>query len=142
MRVLFGMSLLALAAWGMLRAFPADGDDGGLAKLAAEFRAYREEMKQPPDMQRPELRKWAGPMHELMADLGERIGRGHYLQEQVVELLGPPNGVFGPGKRHHRADLEANETHLVYWWRGGHDYLYFVVKDGKVVEAKWWHAGE
>lgn len=119
------------------------GGDPDLAELASRFREYRVELRREESREeRPELRAWDGPVHALMSDLGERIEKEHLDSERLVKLLGVPDEAFGAGARHDGARIPPGESHLVYWWRGGHDYLYFVVRDERVVEARWWYAGE
>ena len=83
-----------------------------------------------------------GPAHRVFAEVGSRLGDGTYTEHRVVELLGAPDEIFYGEDSHATVHVPKGETHLVYWWRGGHDYLYFVVRDGRVVEDKWWFAGE
>ena len=117
-------------------------DPATLEELAARFRAYRVELRREPSETSPELRRWGGPVHDLWAEMGDRLGDGTYAERRVVELLGAPDEIFYGESRHATVDVPKGETHLVYWWRGGHDYLYFVVRDGRAVEGRWWLAGE
>ncbi|CAK0745955.1 hypothetical protein CCP4SC76_1660005 [Gammaproteobacteria bacterium] len=60
----------------------------------------------------------------------------------VNKLLGKPDEVFVGGSHHNSKVVPRGEKYLVYWWRGGHDYLYLVVRHGRVVRSAWWFAGE
>lgn len=113
-----------------------------LEHLAAQFRIYRQELRQDTDRQRLDLRRWDGPVHKLMSELGDRLELEHPSEKQVIKLLGKPDDVISGGKRHTGMLVPKNEKHLVYWWRGGHDYLFLVVRQGKIAEARWWYAGE
>ncbi len=94
------------------------------------------------DRAKPELRNWKGPLHVLMSDVGDAIAARRCRGSKVRDLLGPPDEVVDGGGRHATVDVPRGETHWIYWWRGGHDYLYFVIRGGRVAEARWWFAGE
>ncbi|MFO1371861.1 MAG: hypothetical protein U1F42_05520 [Candidatus Competibacteraceae bacterium] len=81
-------------------------------------------------------------MHRLMVDLGQRIERERYSVRKVVRLLGKPDEIVAGGDRHGTIVVMQNERHLIYHWRGGHDYLYLTVRRGRVVRSRWWFAGE
>jgi len=81
-------------------------------------------------------------MHEVMAELGERLGSSQHTSKEVIALLGPPDETLSSGSDHSGKPVPKGETHLIYWWRGGHDYQYFVVKNGIVVSANWYRALE
>ncbi|MBI4748386.1 MAG: hypothetical protein HY774_07835 [Acidobacteria bacterium] len=117
-------------------------EQNDLATLAARFRAYREALRKDTDRQQTELRHWNGPVHKLMSELGDRLELEHLPEKQVINLLGKPDEIIKGGKYHNGMLVPKPEKHLVYWWRGGHDYLYLVVRQGKIAEARWWYAGE
>lgn len=84
--------------------------------------------------------RWGGRKHELMQLLGRHLGDGTHPQAEVEDLLGAPDRVVGPGEPYwqpHQADRL-----LIYTWRGYHDYMYFIVQDGKVLGVDWWMAYE
>lgn len=89
-----------------------------------------------------DLWNWGEAMHSLMTRLGERLGNGRYTERQVIALLGKPDQTLEAGRRSAIGKIPAGESRLVYWWRGGHDYLFFVVREGRVVKSDWWYAGE
>lgn len=113
-----------------------------LEELTSRFRAYRVELGREAAGAPPELRRWDGPVHRVWTEVGARLGDGTYTERRVVELLGAPEEIYYGEGRHATVHVPAGETHLVYWWRGGHDYLYFVVREGRVVDDRWWFAGE
>lgn len=117
-------------------------DEESLDALAARCKALRAEALADVDREKPDLRRWDGELHRLMTDVGDRIGKQHCTTEKLTELLGPPNKIVKAGEFYVATRVPPDESHWVYWWRGGHDYLYFVVQKGRVSEAKWWFAGE
>jgi hypothetical protein len=121
---------------------PPPSSDISTAELAKRYQQYRKEMREGTDEVRAKLRDWRGPMHEVMAQLGERLGSGHHTSKEVIALLGPPDEVISASSRRSGQLFAEGETRLVYWWRGGHDYLYFIVIKDIVVSAKWYRALE
>jgi len=111
-------------------------------QLAVRFREYRHQLREDTDRQRPELRDWNGPVHEVMSEVGKRVETKHLSPEVVKGLLGKPDEVFVGGSHHNGKTVPHGERHLVYWWRGGHDYLYLIARHGQVVRSAWWFAGE
>lgn len=98
-----------------------------------------------------EVDKWMGRKHQLMIELGARLGTGEYSRAQLIAWLGPPDATIHQGD-----DLFAQVTGLtnfeqpapgpyellLYHWRGTHDFLYFIAQQETVVNAGWWYAGE
>jgi len=35
-----------------------------------------------------------------------------------------------------------NHEYLIYSWRGGHDFLFFISEDGRIADHGWWFAYE
>ena len=110
--------------------------------LAASYRRYRAQKTANPDLRTPELSNWDGDMHRVMADLGVELAKSDATAECVERLLGPPDAVYTHGDRAYTGPVPTGECHLVYWWRGGHDVLYFVVRKNRVAAARWWFAYE
>ena len=146
-RTLAWMVLICASLTGWI-ALPtaATAEDAGecerLEALAAEYREYREQYRRDTDRLLGELRRWDGPMHRVMGELGLLVAACGLTSREVRKLLGQPDRTVRSGKRYVMVEAGPGETHLVYWWRGGHDYLYFVVREGRVVDARWWYAGE
>ena len=111
------------------------------SELASRFRAYRVALRDMSGTPDPQLRSWAGPVHAVMSELGERLGSGHTVGE-IVSLLGEPDAVLLAAAHHSGIVVPLGCEHLLYRWRGGHDYLYFHACQGHIKEARWWHAGE
>lgn len=144
MHLVPGFTFPALTALGMYFCVLAQTQAGSttLEHQAAQFRAYREALRKDTNRQQTELRHWNGPVHKLMSELGDRLELEHLPEKQVIKLLGKPDEVVSSGRQHNGIRVPKNEKHFIYWWRGGHDYLYLVVRQGKIAEARWWYAGE
>lgn len=128
--------------------------DDALKELAAEFISLRPAVGQfNGGSWNPEVDRWQGPKHEVMIELGDRLGSGLYTCSQLTDLLQPPDHTVQGGDPLHEliqtlpayeTETAPNETtqFLVYEWRGTHDFLFFVCEDGRITAADWWYAGE
>lgn len=93
---------------------------------------------------------FGGRKHQVMADLLEEINKQGFDKLQVLHYLGNPNEILEKNnilfktlinlKNINTSDSEYEI--LVYYWRGGHDFIYFVTKGNEVVKSGWWYAGE
>ena len=134
---------LLLVLWGSaglttFAQYPCDDLD----QRAAQFRNDRVDVRHAGGERQGELRAWGGRMHRVMCDLERCIVNRHLAASEVARLLGAPDRVVQGGRRHATVRVAADEQHWLYWWRGGHDYLYFVIRDGRVASGHWWMAGE
>jgi len=92
-----------------------------------------------------------GRKHQVMIELGARLGEGDCARTQVIDLLGPPDLTAGPGDATfdlvgRQPDFKMPSTAayelLIYYWRGAHDYLYFTAEGQTIFSSGWWHAYE
>jgi len=98
----------------------ADGTMGGLAlkELATEYQRLRSiDCRE---------RRWQSDYHRVLEHLATKLeGRS---RRKVIRLMGPP-------------DI-TEKARLIYFWRGYHDYVYFIIARGVVVKSGWYHAYE
>lgn len=95
--------------------------------------------------------KWMGRKHQLMIELGDRLGGGAYSRTRVVDLLGAPDATAHEGDELYdliqdRAESEGPAggayEFLIYHWRGAHDFLHFTSRGETILNSGWWYAGE
>jgi hypothetical protein len=95
--------------------------------------------------------KWMGRKHQLMLQLGERLGAGEYSRAEIVQWLALPDQIAREGDEFFNLVSNLSEFKrpaagsyelLIYYWRGTHDFLYFTVQGETVANAGWWYAGE
>ena len=134
------MMLPVLMAFVLVAAGPPRAGD--LDAQAARFREYRRELRESTWDTRPDLRRSDSPVPALMTELGHALEQQRMPVAKAKCLLGDPDETIRGGGRHNGELVPKRETHLIYWWRGGHDYLYLVVKDGRVIASRWWAAFE
>ena len=116
--------------------------DTDIAPIAQQFRADRIEALDRNSPRYEDLHRWNGPLQNLMASLEGCIVDRHLTRTEVLRLMDAPNEIIESGGRHQAAVVAWGDRHFIYWWRGGHDYLYFVLRDDRVVGSRWWYAGE
>ena len=85
--------------------------------------------------------KWNSDLHMIMLHLGEFFGKKGTPVKDIIKLVGVPNATekeleYSPVK------LGDNEKLLVYFWRGYHDFLYFVYENDKVKYSDWFMWGD
>jgi hypothetical protein len=92
-----------------------------------------------------------GRKHQLMIQLGSRLGAGEYSKAQVVRWLDPPDLTTREGDNtfdlvNSLPEFEKPATgpygFLIYYWRGTHDFLYFASQGETILNSGWWYAGE
>jgi hypothetical protein len=95
--------------------------------------------------------KWMGRKHQLMIELGDRLGEGAYGRARVVDLLGTPDATARQGDALYELIDSQPEFErpaggayefLIYHWRGEHDFLYFTSRGEAILNSGWWYAGE
>jgi hypothetical protein len=141
--------------WESLPLGPVEAGETLEAKLALfrDLRARRESLGQQAWAD-PDLSAWGGRLHRLMGEVGELFARPPYTKALLAEWLGPPDRVETfPQMRSHLGGrqllveeaanrLRPGREYLVYFWRGGHDFLFFVNEEGRIVSHGWYFAGE
>ena len=120
--------------------------------IAAEFRSLRTLKGHfEGGIWNDDLDKWMGRKHQLMIQLGSRLGAGEYSKAQVIQLLAPPDLTASEGDDlfdlvSSLPEFEKPATgpyeFLIYYWRGMHDFLYFTSQGETIIVSGWWYAGD
>lgn len=110
---------------------PKQNDE--IMKLTNQYKQLRDKRKSLPDGKWDnELDNFGCLLQTTLERLGKLLGNSAYTKTDIINIMGKPDEV-----------LFKNKTErLVYFWRGWHDYLYFVCKDGVVQEHRWYFAYE
>jgi hypothetical protein len=124
----------------------------GIADVAAEFKALRAVKGHfEGGAWNAAVDRWMGRKHRVMIQLQSRLPAGRYDTAQVVEWLGPPDRTdpadyagYDFIMRYPELGPPADGSYglLIYFWRGSHDFLYFVSYKNIIVDSGWWYAGE
>lgn len=95
--------------------------------------------------------KWMGRKHQLMIELGDKLGSGAFTQSQIIDFLGNPDAIAQQGDELYalirsRSGSERSDSSslqfLIYHWRGEHDFLYFASQNEAILNSGWWYTGE
>lgn len=127
------------------------------ATLITQYRELRERQQRLPVGERdPELSDDGGKLSSVLSALGTELGHPPYTKRNIVECLGAPDAVknhrqMGPLLGIYNRELEktgrkvprkSKRQYLIYFWRGWHDFLFFISEDGLIVDHGWWFAYE
>jgi hypothetical protein len=119
--------------------------------IGAEFRDLRSQRHRvDASSWNRDLDSWGGRMHVVMNQLRACVGVPGTSRADVIASMGEPDQIahsdselWWYAKWEHRDNTSAEASELlIYHWRGLHDFLYFPVRDDRVVRADWWMAGE
>ena len=84
---------------------------------------------------------WNSDLHQIMNWFEKKFCVEGTKISQIIKYMGMPNGTEKE-LLNAAIELDENEKALVYFWRGYHDFLYFVYENNKVKHAKWFMMGE
>jgi hypothetical protein len=160
----FALSLAAVLLFVSVPfARPKDSGDGcpevnkKVAALVQEYKDLRVRRSRLPEgTYDGDLNGYGGKLHEVLSSLGEELGHPPYLKKEIVDCLGKPDAVknrkqMGGLLDIHNRELrkagreieeKSNREYLIYFWRGWHDFLFFISEDGRIVDHGWWFAYE
>jgi hypothetical protein len=126
-------------------------NDNHINELAEQYKQLRARQKAlPAGVFDKELSGSGGKLEAVLSKLGKQLGKSAYSQEDIIRLMGQPDeimtaGQYQPstlGRDEHAGIIPKHEARLIYYWRGRHDYLYFISQDGIIQSAHWYAAGE
>lgn len=85
--------------------------------------------------------KWNSDLHQTMSSMALLLGKEGTDISLLIHYMGKPdaNEKIVP---YGTIQLQKNEKIMIYYWRGFHDFVYFVYQDKKVKYAKWFMWGE
>jgi hypothetical protein len=125
--------------------------------LAREYRELRAKRRQlPPEVRSRELDDSGGRLEHCLSILGDELGHPPHTRKEIVEYLGEPDAIranremtkyLGIYERERRKsalkrEARADRKYLIYFWRGWHDFLFFISEGGVIVDHGWWFAYE
>jgi hypothetical protein len=128
-----------------------------IATLAREYRELRVKRRQlAPGMRLKELDDSGGKLEETLSALGVELGHPPHTRKTVIALLEQRDAILDHRKmrkylgvyyRDRRkisdeVDQRRDRKYLIYFWRGWHDFLFFISEEGVIVDHGWWFAYE
>ena len=133
------------------------GLDKKVVALVSQYKELRERRRHLPDgVYDKDLRDDGGKLHKVLASLGTELGHPPYTKKTIVGCLGEPDaienekqmarflGIYNRELRKAGREIKAKQDreYLVYHWRGGHDFMFFINEGGLIVDHGWWFAYE
>ncbi|MFL6590234.1 MAG: hypothetical protein ACJ8M4_08680 [Chthoniobacterales bacterium] len=131
--------------------------DRKVIALIAQYKELRERRRHLADgVYEKDLRDHGGKLHTVLSSLGDELGHPPFTKKMIVECLGQPDAI----KRGHemapflgiyerelkktgpKLDPNKDREYLIYHWRGGHDFMFFINEGGLIVDHGWWFAYE
>lgn len=92
-----------------------------------------------------------GRLYTVLDELRKALGNPSYMRADIVLLMGEPDAILAHDSQEYlsqrgisdlASDVGSEKYLLVYFWRGWHDYVYFVCQDNVILEAGWYFALE
>jgi hypothetical protein len=133
------------------------GLNKNVVALISQYKELREKRRQlPPGTYDRDLSDDGGKLHEVLFSLGVELGRPPYTKRDIVECLGEPDAIKNEKwmsnyldiynrelkKSGRKVEKKDNREYLIYFWRGGHDFIFFISEAGMIVDHGWWFAYE
>src|SRR5688572_6457197 len=158
----FSLSVILLLAGGPTARSnepdsPCQGLDRKVVALIDQYKELRERRRQLPDgLYDKDLRDHGGKLHNVLQTLGRELGRPPYTKKIIVGCLGNPDAIRNDAEMARFLEIYERERrkagreprakrdreYLVYHWRGGHDFIFFINEGGLIVDHGWWFAYE
>jgi hypothetical protein len=128
-----------------------------IAALASEYRDLRERRRQlPQGTFDRDLSADGGRLSKVLSRLGKELGHPPNRKKIVTDCLGEPDATRNHEQMHGFLEIYNRELrkagrkvedkgareYLIYFWRGWHDFLFFIVEGGVIVDHGWWFAYE
>jgi hypothetical protein len=126
-------------------------------ELIGQYKALREKRRLLPQGQFDEdLQADGGSLSRVLSELGVLLGHPPQTKQIIVSCLGEPDAVknhrqMKPLLEIYQRELKKagrkvseknNLEYLIYFWRGWHDFIFFISEDGVIVDHGWWFAYE
>ena len=130
--------------------------DKKVVALIKQYKELRERRHLPEGVYDKDLRDHGGKLHRVLQSLGTELGHPPSTRKIIVGCLGEPDAIKGHAamvpylgiyeRERQKAGREPrakrDREYLVYYWRGGHDFMFFISEDGLIVDHGWWFAYE
>ena len=121
-----------------------------LARQYRELRARRRHLA--PGVRLNELDDSGGRLERVLSALGVELGHPPNTRTMIVESLGEPDAILGNRKMtkflgiyertRRKSAHKSDRKYLIYFWRGWHDFLFFISEGDVIVDHGWWFAYE
>jgi len=132
----------------------ADQKVAALINQYKELRARRRQL--PKGNFDKEVSGSGGGLYRVLSSLGAELGHPPYTKKIIVGCLGEPDAMRSEEQMSKFLEIYRRELrkagrkiedgrdrkYLIYFWRGWHDFLFFISEGGVIVDHGWWFAYE
>lgn len=128
-----------------------------VSALISQYKELRERRRLLPAGRREEdLSSDGGKLSKVLSGLGAQLGHPPYTKRTIIECMGAPDaiknhrqmapllGIYNRelAKQGRKIAENSERQYLIYFWRGWHDFLFFISEGGLIVDHGWWFAYE
>lgn len=128
-----------------------------IVALISQYKELRDKRRRLPEgTYDKDLRDFKGELHRVLYSLGIELGHPPYTKQIIVGCLGKPDAIKNGQQMSRFLDIYNRELrkagrkteekrdreYLIYYWRGGHDFMFFINEGGMIVDHGWWFAYE
>jgi hypothetical protein len=125
--------------------------------LIAEYRSLRERRgRLPAGSFDHELSAAGGRLSSVLTSLGDELGHSRLKSSTLFACMGKPDATRNHKEMGHLLEIynrelrkagrslkpSAKRKYLIYFWRGWHDFIFFISEDGIIIDHGWWFAYE
>jgi hypothetical protein len=127
------------------------------AALVNEYKELRERSRKLPEGTfDKDLDHAGGRLSKVLSSLGVELGHRPFTKKIIVNCLGEPDAIRSHQKMGglleiynrklrnagRKVEEKSEREYLIYFWRGWHDFMFFISEDGVIVDHGWWYAYE
>ena len=138
-------------------AVPCEIVDQRITTLLGEYKELRQRRTQlAPGSFDKGLSDAGGRLSKVLSSLGDELGHPPFTEKVITACMGEPDAIRSHAemgslleiynreqqKTGHKIESREQRKYLIYFWRGWHDFLFFISEDGVIVDHGWWFAYE
>ncbi len=127
------------------------------AALVKEYKTLRDRRRKlPQGVFDQDLDRDGGRLSGVLSSLGDELGHRPFTKKIIVGCLGEPDAIRSHRKMGglleiynrelrkagRKVEERSDREYLIYFWRGWHDFIFFISEDGVIVDHGWWFAYE
>ena len=128
-----------------------------VAALISDYKELRQKRRRlPQGSYDKDVSGDGGRLSKVLSSLGEELGHPPYTKKIIVGCVGEPDAIRDHEqmrnyleiynrelrKAGRKVEEKLNREYLIYFWRGWHDFIFFIVEEGVIVDHGWWFAYE
>lgn len=131
--------------------------DEKIRSLIAEYQTLRERRRHlPAGTFDHDLSAAGGRLDSVLTSLGNELGHPPITTKVLTGCLGKPDATRNHKRMGHLLEIynrdlrkagrdvtvSPQRKYLIYFWRGWHDFIFFISEDGIIIDHGWWFAYE